>query len=88
MTTTPTLYVKGKSEWFNDSNGEPAFVLNHRSATHDELIAAMPRCGTCDRWRALEQGTELGICRVVDTTVSVVVGKDFGCRRHKERNNG
>lgn len=73
MTTTPTLYVMTVG----------AHV--HRPATHDELIAAMPRCGTCDRWRALEQGTELGICRVIDTTVSVVVGKDFGCTEHKER---
>lgn len=85
MTTTPTLYV---GEYKLPEGLDPVVcepILMFRPATHDELIAAMPRCGTCDRWRPLEQGTELGICRVIDTTVSVVVGKDFGCRRHKER---
>lgn len=40
MTTTPTLYVLGY-------DGDIGPFRYARPATHDDLIAAMPRCGTC-----------------------------------------
>lgn len=91
MTTTPTLYVKGYYTRFGsqlpDGSYNATDVPTEREATHDELIAEMPRCGTCDRWEEAGHGTELGTCRVVDETEDfpVLVGKDFGCTEHKEK---
>lgn len=80
MTTTPTLYVQTTTQ-LPSSNLKVAEI---RPATHDELIAAMPRCGTCDRWkkqgRVFEDGdfVNVGLCSRYD----MIPREDYGCTDH------
>lgn len=78
MTTTPTLYVEATTRTTLDSWGQRVQIVDQRPATHDELIAAMPRCGTCDKRE------DDGLC----TRTMSYVRDHFGCTEHKEHSNG
>lgn len=68
MSTKPTLYV----------NDPKRHTL--RIAAHDDLIAAMPRCGTC------RKPTPDGWCEVVVLNINYHnMHERFGCTDHEER---
>ena len=91
MSTTPTqLYamVPRKTPVLDELTGKTEYyAYNHyRPATHDELIAAMPRCGTCGKMR-LMQNKEVGVCINTESVLfDWIVDDSLGCTEHKERN--
>ena len=87
MTTTPTLLIQIRSV---TSAGNVNYKT--RPATHDELIAAMPRCGTCDfkttRHALGYPGipTRIHTCTNKDShALAEEVGLYFGCTEHKPK---
>jgi len=82
MTPTPTLYVKESLRRWEDSQGHINFgPIHERPATHDELIAAMPRCNAprCEHW--LGNGPDENPCAIN----RIMTHRSFGCTEHKER---
>ena len=95
MTTTPTQL------WTVNYQGEAVLTKDGlkiggtlEPATHDELIAAMPRCGTCGLFRdpllrinpigsesTEDEGVIVGFCGML----RIELREDFGCTEHKEK---
>jgi len=82
MSTTPTLYVIDSMDYTIGGDGKSYF--RPKKATHDELIAAMPRCKTC--------GSRTPELATYDPSIIVYyycpyfdkVDDEFGCVEHTE----
>lgn len=86
--TSPTLYVRT-----TETKPTIGFTLtgevvrtkeehSYRPATHNEIVAAMHRCGTCADWK--EGKYDRGICFNIDA-MPVETEKTFGCTKHSEK---
>ena len=90
MTTTPTLYVKHTETkphigWTWDRQlVRTKEEHSYTPATHDELIAAMPRCGTCE-WARERTKAPASPDRKFCTWLDCPTKTDFGCTEHKEK---
>jgi len=79
MSATPTLYTYEYSDYVRE------YVP--REAKHDQLIAAMPTCGTCKHWLTKDEQAKEAPCAILkfyagENVVNTAV--DFGCKRHIE----